>query len=64
VQKRTQKAPPTELSADLAVGRIGVAYRATSELKLNAKNPRVHSQRQIRHRTQYRSFRIQRPDSG
>jgi hypothetical protein len=48
VEKRTQNPPAAAPRADRAVGRIGVAYRATSELKLNARNPRVHSQRQIR----------------
>ena len=44
-----QKPPNTRLDApDMADPAIAVAYRAISELRLDSKNPRVHSPRQIR----------------
>jgi ParB-like chromosome segregation protein Spo0J len=48
VQKPSQKLLSSAPLADKARGRIGVAYRVTSELKLDPQNPRAHSLRQIR----------------
>lgn len=41
-------APDTIRSRDKAAGRIAVTYRPVADLKLDPKNPRSHSRRQIR----------------